>query len=206
MIILAACPILVNIHCGVSAFRGVLSLQVQLLQEIGTPREEPPVTPGRGTAKGAPAAAPPGVVDLSGLTLGPCPLVPADQAVGAQVVQLHLQSAEPLPDTLQAASVAAGITGTAQALSCMPDFMLCLIQVLLKPCAATVTPTVHMLWLLTNVCEAMLFHPKMQAFGARWCAVLQLWASLEQSLCSWRSTLSGGPQRHLTEWQATVAC
>lgn len=120
----------------VSAFRGVLPLQVQLLQEVGPPREEPPVTPGRATAKGAPPAALPGVVDLSGLTLGPCPLVPADQAVGAQVVQLHLQSAEPLPDTLQAASVAAGTTGTAQALSCMPGFMLCLIQVLKVKCCS----------------------------------------------------------------------
>lgn len=82
--------------------------QVQLLQEIGTPREEAPVTPGRPPAKGAPAAPPPGMVDLSGLTLGPCPLVPADQAAGAQVVQLHLHSAEPLPDTLQAAAAAAG--------------------------------------------------------------------------------------------------
>lgn len=91
-----------HLHC--------VALQVQLLQEIGTPREEPPVTPGRPPAKGAPAAAPPGVVDLSGMTLGPCPLVPADQAAGSQVVQLHLQSAEPLPDTLQAASVAAGTT------------------------------------------------------------------------------------------------
>ena len=88
---------------------------MQLLQEVGTPREEPPVPPGRPPAKGAPAAAPPGVVDLSGMTLGPCPLVPADQAAGAQVVQLHLQSAEPLPDTLQAVSVAAGTTATPSA-------------------------------------------------------------------------------------------
>lgn len=95
------------------SFPARLTLQVQLLQEIGTPREERPVTPGRPPAKGAPAAAPPGVVDLSGMTLGPCPLVPADQAAGAQVVQLHLQSAEPLPDTLQAASVAAGMSGRA---------------------------------------------------------------------------------------------
>ncbi len=48
------------------------------------------------------------MVDLSQLTLGPCTLVPSDQAAGAQVVQLHLQSAGPLPDTLQAAATAAG--------------------------------------------------------------------------------------------------
>ena len=120
------------------AYRGLLPVQVQLLQEIGTPREEPPVTPGRAAPKGAPAAASLGVVDLSGLTLGPCSLVPADQAVGAQVVRVHLQSAEPLPDTLQAASVAAGKTGTAQALSGVSGFMMCLIQVLLKSCSSGV--------------------------------------------------------------------
>ncbi len=48
------------------------------------------------------------MVDLSQLALGPCTLVPSDQAAGAQVVQLHLQSAGPLPDTLQAAATAAG--------------------------------------------------------------------------------------------------
>ncbi len=48
------------------------------------------------------------MVDLSQLTLGPCTLVPSDQAAGAQVVQLHLKSAGPLPDTLQAAATAAG--------------------------------------------------------------------------------------------------
>lgn len=88
---------------------------MELLQEIGTPHEEPPLTPGRPPARGAPAAAPPGVVDLSGMTLGPCSLVPADQAAGAQVVQLHLQSAEPLPDSLQAASAAAGTTASPSA-------------------------------------------------------------------------------------------
>lgn len=132
----------------------VLPPQVQLLQEIGTPREEPPVTPGRTPAKGAPAAAPPGVVDLAGLTLGPCPLVTADQAVGAQVVQLHLQSAEPLPDTLQAAAAAAGMTGfCAPASSCMLRRMTCamcfIAQVMLHAavvcCAATFTPALH--WL-----------------------------------------------------------
>ena len=92
-----------------------MASQVQLLQEIGTPREEAPVTPGKPPAKGPPAAALPGVVDLSNMTLGPCPLVPADQAAGAQVVQLYLRSAEPLPDTLQAASVAAGTTATPSA-------------------------------------------------------------------------------------------
>ena len=86
---------------------------MQLLQEIGTPREEAPVAPGRPPAKGTPAASPPGMVDLSGLTLGPCPLVPADQAAGAQVVQLHLHSAEPLPDTLQAAAAVAGASAIA---------------------------------------------------------------------------------------------
>ena len=142
------------------AYRGLLPVQVQLLQEIGTPREEPPVTPGRAAPKGAPTASP-GAVHLSGLTLGPCSLVPADQAAGAQVVQLHLQSAEPLPDTLQAASVAAGKTGTAQALSGVSGFMLCLIQVLLKSCssgvqcAAMVAPAMHMLWLMPDMCEAM---------------------------------------------------
>lgn len=78
------------------------------MQETGTPREDPLITPGKPPAKGAPATPPPGVVDLSQLTLGPCTLVPSDQAAGAQVVQLHLQSAGPLPDTLQAAATAAG--------------------------------------------------------------------------------------------------
>lgn len=95
-------------------------LQVELLQEIGTPREEPPVTPGRPPAKGAPAAAPPGMLDLSGMTLGPCPLVLADQAAGAQVLQLHLQSAEPLPDILQPASVAAGMPASMPQLLHLP--------------------------------------------------------------------------------------
>ena len=45
---------------------------------------------------------------MSQLTLRPCALVPADQAAGAQVVQLHVQSAGPLPDALQAAAAAAG--------------------------------------------------------------------------------------------------
>ena len=45
---------------------------------------------------------------MSQLTLRPCALVPADQAAGAQVVQLHVQSAGPLPDGLQAAAAAAG--------------------------------------------------------------------------------------------------
>ncbi|KAA6417329.1 MAG: tetratricopeptide repeat 18, partial [Trebouxia sp. A1-2] len=82
---------------------------VQLLQETGTPREDPLISPGKPPAKGAPTAPPPGIVDLSQLTLGPCTLVPSDQAAGAQVVQLHLQSAGPLPDTLQAAATAAAV-------------------------------------------------------------------------------------------------
>lgn len=45
---------------------------------------------------------------MSQLTLGPYALVPADQAAGGQVVQLHMHSAEPVPDTLQAATTAAG--------------------------------------------------------------------------------------------------
>lgn len=90
---------------------------MQCLQEVGTPREDPPVTTSKPQAKGPPLAPPPGVVDLSGLTLGPCPLVPADHAAGAQVVKLHLQSAEPLPDTLQAAAAAAGILENVVALS-----------------------------------------------------------------------------------------
>ncbi|KAL0022439.1 hypothetical protein WJX79_000099 [Trebouxia sp. C0005] len=84
------------------------TVKVQLLQETGTPREDPLISPGKPPAKGAPTAPPPGIVDLSQLTLGPCTLVPSDQAAGAQVVQLHLQSAGPLPDTLQAAATAAG--------------------------------------------------------------------------------------------------
>ena len=80
-----------------------------MLQDLGPPREEPPAAaPSKPPAKGAPAAPPPGIVDLSQLTLGPCPLVPADQAAASQVVQLHVQSAAPLPDALPAAVTAAG--------------------------------------------------------------------------------------------------
>ena len=86
--------------------------QVQLLQEMGTPREEPPVTPGRAPAKGAPAPPPPGMVDLSQLTLGPCALIPADRPARGQGVALQVHSAGPLPEPLQAAASAAGLPTT----------------------------------------------------------------------------------------------